>query len=377
MTMPRLNVMLMVDVTGRGGAEKALVDLALHLDRRRYRVTVCATRTAGNYQPILDAAGVHTVILGRQSRREGYKLAGLLGILRRQPVHILHTHMFGSNTWGRLLGTLAGVPVILAHEHWSSKDPREAWLDRLLYRLGEGVLVPSEATKRVVMATEHLPARHLHVVYNGVDTRQFAPRTDAAAVRRELGLPADTFLIGSVGRLSADKGGQDSLVRAVAALRPAHPQIGLVLVGDGPLRAGLEALAGDLGLGPAAVFTGQRADVARLLGALDVFVLPSLREALPIAVLEAMAMRVPVIATPVGGVPEVVQDGATGLLVPPGDAAALREALARLLADPALAARLAAAGQARVQAEFSLDRMVARVDHLYRTFARRKIRRVR
>ena len=124
-------------------------------------------------------------------------------------------------------------------------------------------------------------------------------------------------------------------------------------------------------------FTGQRADVARLLGALDIFVLPSLREALPIAVMEAMAMGLPVVATRVGGIPEVVEDGMTGCLVPPGDEAALAAALGRLVADPALAARLGAAGRARVQAQFTVEQMVRRVEHLYDELARRKIRRKR
>ncbi|MDQ2805593.1 MAG: glycosyltransferase [Chloroflexota bacterium] len=373
--MPRLNVMHLIDVTGRGGAEKALVDLARGLDRRRYAVSVCATRSAGNYQPLLDAAGIPSLILDRQSRRDLYKLGGLVQVLRRQPIHILHAHLFGSNTWARLLGTLAGVPVIIAHEHGSAKAAHEIWLDRLLYRLGDAVVVPSAASKRLLMQLEGLPAHALSVVYNGVDTAQFAGHAVTPAIRRTLGLDPTALLIGSVGRLSADKGGQDVLIRAVAQLRQTQPQVGLVFIGDGPLRPSLTGLAAQLGQTAAVQFTGVRPDVAQLLGALDLFVLPSLHEALPIAVLEALAVGLPVVTTRVGGVPEVVQDGVTGVLVPPGDAAALAAALARLIADPAGAARLAAAGQARVRADFTLDAMIAQVDQLYRRLARRKSRR--
>jgi glycosyltransferase involved in cell wall biosynthesis len=376
-TGPRLNVMQMTDVTGRGGAEKALVDLALHLDRRRFNVSVCATRSAGNYQPLLDAAGVPSLILQRQSRWDAVKLGGLVRVLRRRRIHVLHTHLFGTNTWGRLLGTLAGVPVIIAHEHWSSKAGREVWVDRLLYRLSDRIIVPSEASKRLVMELEQIPARALSVVYNGVDMTQFAPQADRAAAREELGLAADNVVIGSVGRLSADKGGQDVLIRAVAEVRQAHPEVRLVFVGDGPLRVGLEALVFELGLGEVVRFTGQRADVARLLGAFDVFVLPSLREALPIAVIEAMAVRLPVVAARIGGIPEVVEDDGTGCLVPPGDVAALAAVLERLVGDPALVARLGAAGQARVQAQFTVEHMVRRVEHLYEELTRRKLRRPR
>ena len=376
-TAPRLNVMQMTDVTGRGGAEKALVDLALHLDRRRFNVSVCATRSAGNYQPLLDAAGVPTIILERNSRWDAAKLGGLVRLLRRQHVHVLHTHLFGTNTWGRLLGKLAGVPVIIAHEHWSSKAGREVWVDRLLYRLSDRIIVPSAASKQLVMEMEQIPARYLSVVYNGVDMTQFAPQAERAAIRAELGMADDAVVIGSVGRLSADKGGQDGLIRAVADVRQTYPQVRLVFVGDGPLRINLEALVLERGLADVVHFTGQRADVARLLGAFDIFVLPSLREALPIAVIEAMAVGLPVVAARIGGIPEVVEDGTTGCLVPPGDEAALAAMLTQLVADPALAARLGAAGQARVQAQFTVEQMVRRVEHLYDELARRKIRRKR
>jgi glycosyltransferase involved in cell wall biosynthesis len=363
--------MQMTDVTGRGGAEKALVDLALRLDRSRYNVSVCATRSAGNYQPMLEAAGVQTFVLDRRSRWETHKLIGLARLMRRQRVHILHTHLFGSNTWGRILGRLAGVPVIIAHEHWSSKSQREVWVDRLLYRLSDRILVPSEASKRMVMEMEGIPGRHLHVIYNGIDRAQFAPCSDRTETRNELGIPNGTQVIGTVGRLSAEKGGVDLLIRAVSRLRSEHPQVRLVIVGDGPLREGLEEVAARLG--EDVIFTGTRTDVARLLNAMDLFVLPSLHEAFPIAILEAMAVRLPVVATRVGGVPEVIRDGTTGLLVPPNDEQALHQALRRLLAEPQFAGSLAQAGQKYVYEHFTIDKMVQNVEHLYEKLAQRKI----
>ncbi len=368
--MPRpikLNVVQMTDVTGRGGAEKALVDLALRLDRSRFNVTVVATRHTGNYQPLLDTAGVRTVVVERKTRWESHKMLGLVRFMRRQPVHVLHTHLFGANTWGRVLGKLAGVPMIIAHEHWSSKAQREVWVDRLLYRLSDRILVPSEASKRLVMQMEGIPARYLDVTYNGVDISRFKPGAEAAAVRSELGLGAEDVVISTVGRLVADKGGQDDLIWAANEVRKSHPHLKLLIIGDGPLRPDLEKYAGELGMldSGAALFTGTRDDVARLLGAMDVFVLPSHKEALPIAVLEAMSMCLPVVATNVGGVPEVVQDGATGLLVEPADRLALRDALARLVTDRGLAHCLGASGQARVHEHFTLDKMVQHVEDLY------------
>lgn len=366
----KLNVMQMTDVTGRGGAEKALVDLALRLDRSRFNVTVCVTRTAGNYQPMLDEAGVHSIVLERTSRKESYKMLQMVSILRSLPVHVLHTHLFGANTWGRMLGKLAGVPVVIAHEHWSSKAAHEVWVDRLLYRFSDRILVPSHASKRLVMRKEGIPSRYLDVTYNGVDTALFSPCAERDAVRTALGIEAGDLVVGTVGRLSADKGGQDDLLWAANEARKQYAgpgQVRLLVVGDGPLRGSLQGYAAELGMaaGNTAIFTGVQADVAGLLGAMDIFVLPSLMEALPIAVLEAMSMRLPVVATNVGGVPEVVQDGKTGLLVAPAARPAMRDALLRLASDPALRCSLGQKGQARVHAHFTVEKMVEHVEGLY------------
>ena len=372
----KLNVMLMTDVIGRGGAEKALVDLALRIDRSRYNVSVCATRSAGNYQPILDAAGVRTTVIGRKSRWELYRLLGLVSLMRKQPVHILHTHLFGSNTWGRLLGKLAGVPVIVAHEHWSTKSRPEVWVDTVLSRLSDRVIVPSVWSKETVVRIDRIPSRLVSVIYNGVDISQFAPNMEARNdLRLELGFPQGAFVVGTVGRLSPEKGGVDNLIRAVARLREERHEARLLIVGDGPLRVELESL--NTSLGSPAIFAGLRSDVARVLNALDVFVMPSLNEALPIALLEAMSVKLPVVATRVGGIPEVLEDGKNGLLVPPGDVGALEAALRRLASDPEQRERLGSAGQAQVHSRFTLDEMARQVEEVYSDIARRKLRRHR
>ncbi|MEO8288304.1 MAG: glycosyltransferase [Chloroflexota bacterium] len=368
----RINVMQMTDITGRGGAEKALVDIALRLDRSRYNVTVCATRSAGNYQPVLDQAGINTFVQGRKSRWDFAQWIKLVLLLRREKVDVLHTHLFGSNTLGRLLGRLAGVPVIIAHEHWSTKARREVTIDRLLYRLSDRILVPSSASKTLVREMERIPARRIDVLYNGVDTAQFAQEYSREEVRAELGIDPGATVIGIVGRLSEEKGGVDNLIRAVGRLHVANPDLRLLIVGDGPLRSSLETVAA-AGAAPGVVhFAGTRTDVARLLGAMDMFVLPSLNEALPIVLLEAMAAGLPVVATGVGGVPEIVEDGKTGLLVPPGDQQALQAAIARLLDNPLLGKQLAAAGKANIALNFTIEKMVERLESLYDSLLTRK-----
>ena len=375
----RLNVMQMTDVTGRGGAEKALADIALNLDRERYNVTVCATRSAGNYQPLLDEAGIKTFVQGRKSRWDIGQWWKLVRLLRSEGVDILHTHLFGSNTLGRLLGRLGGVPVVIAHEHWSTISPRQAQIDHLLYRLSSRVIVPSKASKLLVMQTEKMPANAISVLYNGVDTSRYAPpSTEARAdARREFGIEDDDLLIGVVGRLSPEKGGVDNLIRAAYRLRERHMNVHLLIVGDGPVRADLEKVDAELHQGNAGqespvIFAGARQDIPSLLGAMDIFVLPSLNEALPIVILEAMAVGLPVVATHVGGLPEIVQDGATGLLVAPGDEAGLLAALNRLAEDTALRAKLADAGREQVRAQFTIVQMVRNLEIIYEELLARK-----
>ena len=241
---PQLHVMQMTDVTGRGGAEKALADIALHLDRDRFDVSVCATRSAGNYQPLLDEAGVRTFVQGRTSRWDLRQWLRLVRLMKRERVDILHTHLFGSNTLGRLLGRLAGVPVIISHEHWSTISPREARVDHMLYRLSDRVLVPSQASKSLISKVEGIPPHCIDVLYNGVDTTRFTPPTpeERANARREFGIPDDALLVGMLGRLSPEKGGVDHLLKAIYRLSKDHPNLRLLIVGDGPTRPDLEKL---------------------------------------------------------------------------------------------------------------------------------------
>jgi glycosyltransferase involved in cell wall biosynthesis len=190
-------------------------------------------------------------------------------------------------------------------------------------------------------------------------------------MRRTFGVQAQGLLVGTVGRLHPQKGFA-SLLAAVARVRERLPAIRLLLVGGGALRRDLVARAEALGLAEVVIFAGSRGDVPEILAALDLFVLPSLWEGLPNAVLEAMAAGLPVVATAAGGTPEVVVDGETGLLVPPGDVTALAEAIERLLRDPGLRRKMGEAGRKRVEGHFTIEQTVAQTVALYETLLRQK-----
>ncbi len=302
-----------------------------------------------------------------------FKLGGALrlrSLLRELGVIVLHTHTaLAANVLSRVAGRLAGVAVV-SHIHIENhfrphslaRAVHEA-LDNGTARLASRVLTVSNSTRRALLAQGY-PPELVEVVYNGIDVGAEAGKR-GDGLRAELAIPSDTFLVGEVARL-CDVKGQRELVEALAQTE----SVELVLVGDdleqgGAYREGLARLAHERGVENRIHFLGYRQDAAQVIDQLDALVLPSWIEGLPLVVLEAMAHGKPVIATPVGGTPEVVVDGETGLLVPPRDPAALAAALHALAADPEWARRLGEAGRERAAREFSAETMVRRVLEVY------------
>jgi glycosyltransferase involved in cell wall biosynthesis len=225
------------------------------------------------------------------------------------------------------------------------------------------LIVPSDSIQRKVVAEGRVGARFA-VIPNGVDLSRFASPAPRCALRREFGIPRGAFLLGVVARLEPEKGHR-FLLEAMPAILRGAPDTWLAVVGEGSSLGELRGLAAALGVGARVVFTGRREDVSALTADLTVAVLPSLREAQGISILEAMARRVPVVASAVGGIPEVITSGVDGVLVPPADSAALADAVVALLRDDALRRRIGEAGYATVRDRFSIDAQVRRIEAIY------------
>jgi len=321
----------------------------------------------GGFVDLAAREGFQTRVVALGGALDLGSLARLRKALRAERADVLHTHVhFSLNVLGRISGRLAGVRVI-AHMHAANvfraggaARRTQVALDNVTARLCSRIVAVSAATREELVRQGYPPGRVV-VVRNGID----AP-PPAAPVRPD-GVPDAAPLLLHVGRLAPQKG-QLELVEALARLT--RRDAVAVLVGkdletDGRFERELVARAAELGLGDRVVLTGYREDVAGLLAAADVFVLPSTAEGLPLTVLEAMAAARPVVATRVGGIPEAVVDGETGLIVPPEDVDALTGALDALLADPERARRLGESGRRRVEAEFSAAAMTGRVLDLY------------
>lgn len=310
-------------------------------DPARFDLTLCGLKHPEPATDWLAAQGVPVAHLGR-SRFDPRILFDLVALARRTRARILHVHGYAAADFGRLAARAAGAKLVL-HEHFA--DPRmpayQGVADRLLRGLTDAAIAVSHSTRDFLVNERSVPAKRVRVIWNGAPLEEFAPvpRERALAVRRGLSLPDDALVVGTVGRLSAQKGHR-FLLDAAATLLPRRPQARLLIAGDGDLLEDLRRQAARLGLSDRVVFAGHRTDVADVLGALDVFCISSLYEGTPLALFEAMAAGKPIVSTSVDGCREVLEDGVSGLLVPPGDAAALAAALDRAAADPGLRAAL-------------------------------------
>lgn len=358
----KIRVLTLIDTlrTG-GGAERIAATLASGLDPDRFDSWLCVSRPSAG--PLVDSvreAGVRVLALDRSSARDVLAWRPLAALLRRERIHVLHAHTFGSNVWGTVIGRLARVPVIVSHEHtWSYVgQPARRLLDRHLIARGSTVFVAvSRADRAKMHEVEGISPARTRFLPNGIPP---VAAGDGARFRAALGIPPGAPLVGTVSVLRAQKA-LEVLIEAAGLLAPRHPDLRVVIAGTGPEESRLRALAE----GTPVVLAGHRRDVPDLLAALDVAVQSSDYEGSPLAVMEYMAAGVPVVATAVGGVPDLIDDGVHGLLVPPRDPGALAAGISRLLDDGALRAELGANGRERQRREFDATQMVRRFEALY------------
>ncbi len=274
--------------------------------------------------------------------------------LRNERIDVVHAHLSTSSIWAGIASRMAGVPSVATVHGLSGK---------LSFATCHHLIAVSEEVSRHLIAQNVQPSK-ISVVHNGIP---IGPATDDSArlaLRAQLGIAPGAKALGTVARLTPLKGVEQAL-HSVARLALDYPNVVFLLFGDGPSRPECEDLVDQLGIRDNVRFLGYRPDARELLPALDVFLFPSLREAMGIAVVEAMAAGVPVVANRIGGVPEVLADGA-GLLVPPGDAVSMAEEAAGLLARPDVASEMAAIAMERARTEFSVQRMAQRTVAVYR-----------
>lgn len=368
---PVRRVFYLLDSLNIGGTESQAVELARRITAAGYDVTLGCLRAHG---PLLERLQGTAVVVREFHPKGGidtpaglYQLLRLSWFLRREKFDIVHTHDLWSNLLGVPAARLAGVKAIissrrdLAHGDWY-EGKRRVWLRRI-QTLSGAVLANATPIRDALISEDGFAAEKVRVIHNGVDIERFQCSRDRGA-RLFPGVD-DAKLIVLVGNMHSDVKGHPWLIAAAPAVIREFQSVRFVLVGDGELRRSFEQQVAELGLERNFLFMGRRTDIPEILACCDVAVLPSRAEGLPNAVLEYMAAGLPTIASRVGGNAELVEDGVTGLLVPPEDSAALAEELLKLLRDPRWARQLGAQGHEFTKRHFSFERLVSEVDALY------------
>ncbi len=369
--MRKLKVLEMIDRPFLGGGQVTLLRLARHLDRERFEVSACSAGSG----PLVEELARERIPHFAASFERRYN-PGTIGeierILTSNRIDILHTHGGIAGLYGRwaarraqtrvLVHTLHGIHYL--HYRNPILKASSILLERALSRFTDAVVLVSDADFKSAEKFRLAPAAKLTVIKNGLDFPAPPEVFNMAEERRRIGLGPSDVVIGTVARLHRQKG-LIHLVRAASGIFRAAPAARIVVAGGGPLEKALQKEMLRQNLKGRFLLLGERPDSARVLALMDIFVLPSLWEGLPYAILEAASLGKPIVATAIDGVTEVLRDGQTGLLVPPADADRLASAVLRLLGDDELRARLGRNALAQIPPRFKLSRMIGQTERLY------------
>ena len=356
--MNKVNVLHVITGLGIGGAERVVYSIAKSLDPARYRVIVCCLKEDGIIADEIRNSGVKVINLKSVNPWDVGSVLTLSKIIKEEEIDLVHTHVARADVIGGFAARLRGIPAISTVHHtyepWE-RHPFYGGIYRKTLNSFDRVIAVSEAEREYLIRWGNLKPEKITVIYNGVDVSEYevAPGKD------------NRKIVGTIARLDSIKGHR-YLLKAAKKVIEVMPETKFLIVGDGPERETLEALTIDMGIKEHVIFTGWRKDIPDVLSGVDIFVLPSLKEGLGLAILEAMAAKKAVIATDVDGIREVVEDGVTGVLVSSSyDIKGLASAIIRLLSNPEESRAMGLKGYERVNSSFSILRMKEGITEVY------------
>lgn len=363
----RMRIMHVMKVKGIGGAENHLLTLLPELQRGArvcLIVLVEPDKPMNEFVSNLRAAGVEVIRIAINSHLDFSMVWKIYHLVRRVRPHVFHTHLLHADIYGIPAAVLGGTEIVISTKHGYDEYDNTS----LFYRLNattsrwvNKVITISHALQAKVASAEGISRSKMVTIYYGLDTERYSSQGDASLVKTMLGVGDGVCVLGTVGRLIPVKG-YESLLEALASVRL---DFRLLIVGDGPLMGRLTELSRELGLEEKVKMVGFRTDVSRILSGIDVFVLPTLGEGFGLVLLEAMAHKIPIVSTNAMAVPEVVEHGKTGILVPPRDIKALREAIEFLIGSREIRATMGQRGFERLISTFSVEQMVRQTRELY------------
>jgi glycosyltransferase involved in cell wall biosynthesis len=365
----RIRVLQVIGALDVGGAEKVVASLARQVDASRFQMAICCSRGLGRLADGLRDDGISVVLAAPPNRRyRHFTSLWLRRVIRQFRPHVVHSHTLTGLSVVGPLGYLGLIPPWIHTFHYGNYPyarKQDMRIERLLSRMATQLVAVSEAQREAIISYHRIPPGRIVSVPNGVPRNPVIDVPGARERKRsEFGFSPSDVVIGSVAVLTEQKG-ISFLLRATREVVRDRPEVKVIIVGGGPLEASLRAEAAALNLGSAVTFTGWRQDVPEILPMLDVFVMPSLWEAMPLALLEAMAAQRPIVVTDVGENALVVDGGKCGIVVPPRNVPALAAALSSLLSDPQRASSLGELALRRLIDRFGVGRMVGRYEQLY------------
>jgi glycosyltransferase involved in cell wall biosynthesis len=365
----KYRILHIIDHLDPGGAQEVLLNIVKFADRSRFHLEVATMHGFGVYWDLLRQAQVPIHSLSPHKFVPLY-LSNLIRLLHRGRFDLVHCHLIAANVIAKPLAALCRVPVLFNHDHihdiFRYREKWRLWLDRWFNLLTDQIIAVSKSTQNFLLQNEKIPPQKVALIYNAVDLERYFPGSPERRreCRRKLGLPADVLVVLGVGRLKPQKN-FTGFLEVAASLSRRLPEVCFVIAGDGPDRTSLENLAIQLGIAHLVHFPGFVAHMRDLYLASDVLFFPSLFEGTPMAVLEAMASGLPVVASRIDGTAEILTDGIDAFLAPVEQHQVFVQRLAALLQDQALAQCLAKSALAKVRQRFAAPIMVQQVESLY------------
>lgn len=372
-----INVLHLVVTLPVGGIEQRLKELVLRYSKEEFRPIVCCLRDKSVIGREIERHGIEVIELDRMRRHQFDPILvwKLYRLMLEREIQVVATDEYHASLYGRLAARWAKVPAVVStvHNVYRRKLSHRFRINRVLARWSDRIIAVSNRVKADLLRFDRVSPSKVEVVPNGIDPCRFEDLSPKAEARKKLSLPENAFLIGTVGRLSIAKGHHD-LLSAFRLLmdEEGRPDLRLVIIGDGPLREELTQTVQQMGLEKVVFFLGTRRDVPDCLSALDLFVFPSLWEGQGIALVEAMAARLPIVCADYEGAREIVSDGVEALLVEPKEPRRLKEGIVRLLRDEGLGRSLSAAARSRAVTDFSVQGMVREHERFYKEILRTK-----
>jgi glycosyltransferase involved in cell wall biosynthesis len=372
------NILILVDTLEvYGGSERHVLDLVKHLDKNKYSLFVSSLIPGEDLLKEIASFGACVKLF---PLKRIYSIFGIwrgfqfARFLRRNKIDILMTIHFGSDIWGTIFGRQAGVPVVISNRRdmgfW--KKRRHIIAYKLINRFVDTMIVNSQASKNRIIEDENVPAEKVKVIHGAVDICRFSPPNNNKKIKQKLGISSDRIIIGSVGNFNSIKGHR-FLIEAMPGILRKIPKTHFLLVGDGPLKESLQSTVQSLQLGDNITFLGSRNDIPDILSIMDICVLPSLSEGLSNALMEYMAAGKPIIATNVGGNPELIENGVSGVLIRPGMADEIEKAVIELATNKDKALRLAANALRKAENEIDMSSMIKKYEDILSGKKRKRI----